>query len=163
MEIAYLADHPHLIPVLADWHHQQWRHYNPGDTVAKRIGRMREQLGRRQIPTTFVALAGEAVMGSASLVAHDMHNRSNLTPWLASVYVAPEHRRQGVGSALVERVVQEARAIGVETLYLFTPDREAWYVALGWSVQERTEYMGAPAVIMTLHLPTVQVNVVPEN
>ncbi len=153
MRIEYLADFPDFIPTLARWHHRQWSHYNPGDTEQGRAERMRQDLGRRQIPTTFVALAGETLLGSASLVEHDMHDRRELSPWLASVFVAPTHRRQGVGSRLVERVVAEAGALGVKRLYLFTPDREAWYASLGWSLVERTSYMDHPAVIMCLNNP----------
>ena len=71
------------------------------------------------------------MVGSASLIAQDMDTRPELSPWLASVYVAAEHRRQGIGSALVRRVAQEAAALGVETLYLFTPDQEHFYARLG--------------------------------
>jgi N-acetylglutamate synthase-like GNAT family acetyltransferase len=78
-----------------------------------------------------------------------MPTRRELFPWLASVYVAPAHRRQGIGSLLVRRVEQEALALGFGTLYLFTPDRETYYAHLGWTVLEHTEYMGEKVVIMT--------------
>jgi N-acetylglutamate synthase-like GNAT family acetyltransferase len=52
-----------------------------------------------------------------------MDTRLDLAPWLASVLVAPAYRRRGVGSALAERVVEEARALAVETLYLYTYDK----------------------------------------
>ena len=152
MEIIYLADRPEWLQTLAGWHHGQWSHYNPGDTLQKRVHRMQSHLGRRRIPTTFVAVSGSALWGSASLVEHDMHDRVELSPWLASVYVAPEHRRQGVGSALVNRVVTEAQQLGFATLYLFTPDQENLYSRLGWNVLERTRYMGLPAVIMSIAL-----------
>ena len=113
---------------------------------------MREHLGRRQIPTTFVALEGETLLGSACLLADDMHQYRDLTPWLASVFVAPEHRACGAGSALVQRVVEEARALGIKMLYLYTPDREGFYSRMGWAVRERTEYMGIDVVIMQLSL-----------
>jgi N-acetylglutamate synthase-like GNAT family acetyltransferase len=40
----------------------------------------------------------------------------------------------------VERAVQEARALGVSRLYLYTPGTGALYRRLGWSVVERTFY-----------------------
>ncbi|MCI0529440.1 MAG: GNAT family N-acetyltransferase, partial [Nitrospira sp.] len=135
---------------LAQWHHAEWSSLNPGDSVGRRIARLQSQKGRRQIPTTFIALRGETLLGSASLIAHDMDTRMGFSPWLASVYVAPEYRRSGVGSALVQRVVEEARALGVKLLYLFTTNKESFYARLGWSVLERTEYRGKPVVIMTI-------------
>ncbi len=96
------------------------------------------------------AIEDGTVLGSASLVAHDMDTRMDLSPWLASVLVAPEHRRRGVGTALIHRVVDEARTLGFRTLYLFTPDKEALYTKLGWQFLERTEYLAQTVVIMSL-------------
>ncbi len=61
------------------------------------------------MPTTFVALKDGKPAGSASLVNLDLSSRQELSPWLAAVYVSPEHRNQGIGAALVNRVVDEAR------------------------------------------------------
>jgi GNAT superfamily N-acetyltransferase len=88
----------------------------------------------------FVALAEEQLLGAASLLAHDVATRPDLSPWLAGVFVAPGHRRRGVGAALVERVVQEARALGIPRLYLYTTGSGALYFRLGWSVVEHTFY-----------------------
>jgi N-acetylglutamate synthase-like GNAT family acetyltransferase len=75
-----------------------------------------------------------------------------LTPWLGGVYVAPDHRRQGIGSALVTRAVDEARKLSVERLYLYTADQERFYARLGWSVVEQCQYRGQGVVVMTLQL-----------
>ena len=69
-----------------------------------------------------------------------MTTRLDLSPWLSGVFVAPEHRRRGIGAALVNRVVQEARVLGIPRLYLYTADSGALYFRLGWSVVERTFY-----------------------
>lgn len=77
---------------------------------------------------------------------------------------APAHRRRGIGSALVERVVEEARALEVGTLYLFTMDQERLYARLGWSVGERTRYRHHDIVIMhrTLESPPIALPGSPE-
>jgi GNAT superfamily N-acetyltransferase len=150
VHIAYLADRPAFIPTLARWHHAQWSYLDVGVSAEQRAVRLQAHLGRRQIPTTFVALRGDTLLGSASLIAHDMDTRMDLSPWLASVYVAPEHRGRGVGTALVRRVVEEAKALEVETLYLFTPDKEGFYAHLGWSVLDRTSYRGYQVAVMAL-------------
>jgi len=124
MQIGYLADHAAFVPTLARWHHAQWSYLSPGDSVERRIAGLRKQSGRRQIPTTFVAYdttkAGDKVLiGSASLIAQDMDTRPELSPWLASVYVAAEHRRQGIGSSLVRRGRGSGRAGRREALPLY--------------------------------------------
>ena len=81
-----------------------------------------------------------------------MQSRLDLKPWLASVFVPSEHRERGVGEALVQRVVDEAREIGYETLYLFTTDKEAFYAKRGWKRLERTEYRDEKVTIMSMDL-----------
>ena len=81
-----------------------------------------------------------------------MDTHMDLSPWLASLYVIPIYRSRGVGSALVHRVIKEAEALGVETLYSFTPDREGFYIRLGWSTVERIEYRGYGVAIMVFEI-----------
>ena len=149
--IAYLADHPSYIPTLSAWHHAQWRYLDVDVSVEQRAATLSKHT-RDRVPMTVVALSGESLLGSASLIAYDMDTRMELSPWLASVYVAPAHRNHGLGSALVQRIAAEARTLGFERLYLFTPDKEHFYARLGWMVLERTVYRGYDQVAMVLHL-----------
>jgi GNAT superfamily N-acetyltransferase len=149
--IAYLADHPSYVPTLAAWHHVQWSYLDAGVSVEQRISRLEEH-GKRKVPTTLLAVSGGMLLGSASLIAHDMDTRMDLSPWLASVYVAQAYRRQGIGSALVRGVIQEAKDLGFAMLYLFTPDKERFYARMGWHVLERTVYRGYPETVMAICL-----------
>ncbi len=149
MEIANLKDHPEFIPTLAAWHHSQWAYLNPNGSVEKRIASLKAELESDGIPKTFVAVSEETLLGSASLIPHDMETRMELSPWLASVFVAPEFRKRGIASALVRHVVKEAGRRGHTTLYLFTTSElVAFYASLGWSHMETAEYRGHPAEIM---------------
>ncbi len=150
IRIDYLADDMNIISALARQHYNAFKDHNPVDSVQRRIVFLRKQAGSRQIPMTLVAYSGDNPIGSASLTAHDMDTRPDLSPWLATVCVAPEYRNQGIASALVKRAVQEAGKLGIKTLYLFTWDRESLYARLGWSVFERGEYRGEQVVIMSI-------------
>ena len=108
MNIAFLADFAHYLPTLARWHHKQFGYLAPEASLESNVAALQRTLNRDAIPITFIALAGKALLGSASLVRDDLSSRPSLTPWLARVYVAPEHRRQGVGTALVRRAVAHA-------------------------------------------------------
>jgi GNAT superfamily N-acetyltransferase len=149
MEIVNLKERFEVIPTLAAWHHAQWGELNPQKTLDDRISAFERHLTETPVPATFVAIEDGQPLGSASLVEHDLPTHSQLSPWLASVYVAAEHRRRGIGGQLVRRVMEEARQLGVETLYLFTLDQEKFYSELGWSLLERGEYHGFPIAIMT--------------
>ncbi len=146
--IVDLADRPDCLPILARWHHEQWRALNPADTLEQRETRMRRHLLHGGIPRTFVACRSETALGSASLVTDDMHGQFELTPWLASVFVAPEHRRRGIGARLVLRVVEEARTQGFARIYLYTPDKERFYAGLGWTLLQHTQHQGCPVAVM---------------
>ena len=149
--IQCLSEQPGFLETLAGWHHAQWGFLNPGKTLEERLAEMQRHLEGRPIPRTFTAVDG-TLLGSASIIQHDMDTRMQWTPWLASVYVAPEHREQGVGGRLVRHVMEYANRIGVARLYLFTPDREAFYLKLGWSVLEKASYRGVDITVMTAGL-----------
>jgi N-acetylglutamate synthase-like GNAT family acetyltransferase len=79
-----------------------------------------------------------------------METRMNLSPWLAGVFVSPEQRRRGIGSALVQRVIEEATGLGVQRLYLYTPSAQQFYARRGWLLVERTSYRGVDVAVMSL-------------
>lgn len=149
--IQNLVDYPQFIPTLAAWHHAQWSYLDLGKSIAQRTATLRTHR-RTAVPMTVVALSADELLGSASLIAHDMDTRMDLSPWLASVYVDPSHRGQGVGSALVRAIVARATAMGFPTLYLFTPDRARFYEHLGWRVLEHVQYRGYAQVLMSISL-----------
>ncbi len=133
LQIDYLADHQHFIPTLSEWHHREWAYLQPGISVEGRIVRLRASCGHREIPTVVVSFANGTLVGLTMLIEHDMDTRLKLSPWLAGVFVAPDNRCNGIGTALVRRIVEEATALGVRRLYLYTPSKEQFYSRLGWS------------------------------
>jgi GNAT superfamily N-acetyltransferase len=149
MQIDYLANHPHFIPTLARWTYQEWHHLRPGDSVERRIERLRTESNGSPIPTVVVAFDGAELFGSAKLVVSDMDTRPELTPWLAGVFVTPRHRRRGIGAALVRRVMDEARHLGIPRLYLYTPSAAPFYAKLHWSMFEQTKYRDKDVAIMS--------------
>jgi N-acetylglutamate synthase-like GNAT family acetyltransferase len=151
IDIEYLADHPEFLPTIAEWQHAEWGHLRPGDSMEARMARLQSSAHRDSIPLTVVAHNLGEVLGSASLVQHDMDTRMELSPWLAGVLVAPAHRRQGIGAELVRRIMVEAAALGVPLLYLYTVHSENFYADLGWSLLEHSSYREQKVAIMTYH------------
>ena len=149
MRIEYLSDHPEALPTLAEWQHAEWGNMRPDDTLEKRKARLWRFSNGDRIPLTVVALEGNTVLGSASLIEHDMETRMELTPWLAGVFVGEQYRRRGIGAELVRRIMAEAGRLKVPLLYLYTMHSEKFYAALGWQFQERTSYSDQSIVIMT--------------
>lgn len=63
-------------------------------------------------------------IGTVSLRPHDLDSHHHLTPWLASVVVSPDFRRQGIGEKLVAEVEKKAAEMGIKKLYLLPPIRK---------------------------------------
>jgi GNAT superfamily N-acetyltransferase len=141
------GDSPHLA-ILAKWTHDTWGHLHPGRRLETAIAVLRDECGPCGVPSVFAALHGETPVGTASLVADDMSDRLDLTPWLASVFVRPDWRGHGIASLLVQRVEEEARSHGHDHFYLYTPDQQALYRRLGWRDLEERDYRGEAVTIM---------------
>jgi predicted N-acetyltransferase YhbS len=151
-KVAYLADHPELIPVLAAWLQEEWGHLDPRSSVKHKEVMLRERLNRDKIPLTLVAFLGTEPVGTVSLQLRELPTHRQYLHWLGTVYVLPPYRSQGVGSQLVERAVAEAERLGVSELYLYTPDQEQMYASLGWTAIERTRHRNQEVVIMVREL-----------
>jgi GNAT superfamily N-acetyltransferase len=149
MYIADLADHPAVIPTLAQWFHAEWSYLYPERTGADVERQIAERAQKTAIPLALVALGDDQPVGTVCLKVHDMDTRTDLTPWLAGLYVAAPWRRRGVGAALVAAIEARASELHVPTLYLYTPQSAAFYARLGWRVLEQTEYHGYPVTVMT--------------
>jgi GNAT superfamily N-acetyltransferase len=147
-----LRSEPRHVATLAEWHQAEWAHLNPGETLAMRVQRMQTYLGEAFVPTMFICKVGDALAGSSAVVESDMTNRMNLTPWLASVYVAPDYRRKGIGAALVRHTVEETRRQGFSKMYLYTPDEERFYQGLGWSTLSQETYLEVEVAVMEIDL-----------
>lgn len=104
------------------------------------------------IPSTWFAEDADMLSGSAAIIESDMETHPEFMPWVASVFVAPEHRRKGIGSSLVKHVVGEAKREGYSSLYLFTPDQQALYASLGWQEVQLDQYRGSEVTIMKYDL-----------
>jgi len=148
VDISYLADRPEYVDVLVGWLHAEWGWFTPGSTLESRRAKLVQHLNRDRLPLALVAHERGQPLGTASLRAHDMDTRPELTPWLGAVYVAPEARRRGIGAQLVAAVEAEARRLGFGRMYLFTFDMAGYYARRAWVELERTHYRGEPVVVM---------------
>ena len=148
IDIAYLTDHKEVVPTLARWFYEEWGYLHPARTLADVERLVEERANRNEIPLTLIAFAGQELIGTVCLKIHDMDTRLDLKPWLANLYVAASRRGQGIGIKLVSAIEKKARELGVEKLYLFTPESESFYSPLGWQFKERTEFHDSPVTIM---------------
>lgn len=148
MRIVPLVERPELVEQVSAWGFAEWGHLNPGQTLEKRMAGIRGKMNVDRIPVAFVALGEDhGIVGTASLIFDDLEDDPR-NPWLASVFVPPEHRRKGIASALVRAVEDKARALGYPRLYLFTTSATSLYSRLGWQVLEQRHYRGEHIQVM---------------
>lgn len=132
MHIDPLIDHLDLVPIIAQWHWQEWGTTDIEGDVETRTKKLRTDLRRDRVPIMFVALDGNVPLGTSALSASDMTTHPELTPWLANIYVAPAARGRGIAKALVLYAMQQAMAFGHLRLYLYTHTARGLYEKLGW-------------------------------
>ncbi|MEP4699677.1 MAG: hypothetical protein ABJZ79_00880, partial [Parasphingorhabdus sp.] len=80
MEIVPLADKKEFIAELAQLHHAEWKHLNPWLTLEGRAEAIAEAAGREGIPSIFIAVSGNQLVGSVALVRNGMDTKPDLTP-----------------------------------------------------------------------------------
>lgn len=83
-----------------------------------------------RVLASLVALEGDTLLGCVHLIDNDDESLPALHPWLAALVVVPGRRGQGIGSALVRALMNEARAMGFERLW-FGTDGPGFYERLG--------------------------------
>ena len=67
--------------------------------------------------------------------------------WIGTIWVAPPHRRHGLGTALTDAVIDEAQSLGSRTLVLVATDRgRQLYERLGFEVQTWYRTFEAPGL-----------------
>ena len=149
IRIAHLMECSRHIPTIAAWQQEEFGYLNPTGTVEERVERLSKANDRQRLPISLVAISSDQNMlvGSANVVATTLTHK-HLTPWLSSVFVPTEARGKGIASALTLAAASEARRLGFETIYLFTPRNEALYARLGWVTFDRAMLGGVSAAVM---------------
>ena len=135
--ITDLRQCPQFLDVVAHRVWQAW--WEPKGTPLEHIAaRTRENMADTPTPFALVAHDGATFLGTASVIAADLEERPQLTPWVAAVWVEPHIRGRGVGAALVDRATRDCFALGVARVYLCARQPLlGFYSGLGWKLIER--------------------------
>jgi GNAT superfamily N-acetyltransferase len=148
--ILAVSDRPELAPLVAGWLVDAF-HRPPSGMTAEAMTAL--ILAPPQGPEeSFILFEDDRPVGTASLSHDDLPSRPDLTPWLAGVFVLPEHRGRGHASALVRHVEGFARAASVAELWLYTLTAEPLYARLGWLRAGLERNNGREVVLMRRRL-----------
>lgn len=137
LHIHDLRARPDLLDAVAEaiWA-KFWRH--KGSPLAELQAGFRKHLAPGDLPFTLAAELDGAFAGTVSLIACDEPERSDLAPWLAALWVAPDYRKSGIGAALVTEIERRAADLKIARLYLSARGKVApFYEKRGWQVIDR--------------------------
>jgi N-acetylglutamate synthase-like GNAT family acetyltransferase len=135
--ISDLRQRPEFFDTVADRIWQAWwkADNHPLDYISSRL---RQNMSAMPVPFALVAYDDGAFLGTASVIASDLVERPQFTPWVAAVWVDPQARQRGIGAGLVERATHDCFALGFSRAYLCArPQRTGYYERLGWTSIER--------------------------
>lgn len=77
--------------------------------------------------------------------------------WLGDLFVAPEFRGRGIGSALAMKIVEIAQSRSIPSLHLQTQSLNGGlYAKLGWEKIEQIHHEGYDALVMVKQIATAR-------
>lgn len=157
METAWLRDHFYFARTLAVLHEAEWRHLYKHWGAERALREFDAEHADGTIPATIIALEGDHLLGSISVIQDDLPGWTHLNPWVASFFVLPEHRRRGVGTFLFRAAETLLQENGLRRAYLFTETAEIFFIKQGWHFIEPAVANGTPVRILS-NLPASRTN-----
>lgn len=144
--IVSLTECPQYSDVCAAWAFGQWGSQRGGslERTRQRFARVPNRAKTMSPCSYSMANAHWAwpACGQATIINEGMF------PWLAGVFVHPDHRRQGIAQRLEEAIVQLARQRNHPVLHLITDKSEVLYAGWGWQTIERRRQYDGEVVVM---------------
>ena len=148
-----LADVPESIATLSEMFVQEWAPYygpgGPGDADAD----LRASCNRDEIPLTLVAMDDQGqVVGSGALKAGSVGSAPGEGPWIAALIVSPTFRRRGVGTAMMDALIEKARQLDCPSIYISTDASDRLIKKWGWLPVRRVPSLRGPTTVFRLDL-----------
>ncbi|REJ07440.1 GNAT family N-acetyltransferase [Halobacillus trueperi] len=129
MKIIRLQERLDLIDLAIDLFWEQW---GSGENFMLYEDCIRQSLKNEdELPLFYILLVEDEIIGTYALLRNDMNSRQDLCPWLACLYVHPDHRGRKIGKQLLSHAIEETGRIGYDALHLAT-DLDGYYERYGW-------------------------------
>lgn len=127
-----ITDQRHL-DRMTEWMYGWWGKQEGYSMEAVRCSLSRG-LQSERLPQTFGLYLDGELIGMYQITMSDLFVRPDLYPWLANVYIDPGFRGMGYGRVLLSSVRNNAEALGLHELFLFTT-LSGVYEKYGWEYQ----------------------------
>ena len=132
-EIISLEERPQWAETCGAWSYAEWGSQTEIRSLEEVLRGYKKVVSQGQLPATWMAVCNDKPAGMVRLKNQDHPVRTDLSPWLASVFVHPAHRGKGIAWALCTHAQEQAKKVyGFKKLYLFTHTAQKLYERLGW-------------------------------
>lgn len=119
MEITLLADNPQDCEIIATWFFNEWGYLNNETSESLIFEKvLAKSLSRDETPLAITARVEEQVVGVVELKRYENKAYPDYEHWLCSVFVAIQHRNQGIAHKLILAAKNKAKELGICLLYL---------------------------------------------
>ncbi len=137
-----LALHPEALAALRRMFEAEWPSWYGARGPGSAADDLRAFSAASGLPFGVVALRRSEVCGVAALKAESIPSHRHLTPWAAAGVVKASLRRQGIGSALLAALEEEARNRGCRAIHCATSTSESLLQRRGYRLLERVTHAG---------------------
>jgi predicted N-acetyltransferase YhbS len=123
MKIDYLANHQHLIPIIARWYLDAWGKFSENSSIESAEARLTSRLNTDKPDLCFLCFDDDQaneLIGTFSLTQKDIPNNEQFSPCFSNLFVAEKYRHRKIGEKLIEHAKQQAKDFGFEKMYLYT-------------------------------------------
>lgn len=147
--IAKLHDYPQFASICGEWDNRAWPRNPEIEEFFEDHYQAAANSDGTAIPQVWVALNDKNIpIGMMSIIADDHPDYMHLSPWLASAFVMPEYRGQGIFQALQKHVLEFARnELDTPCLYVYS---HIDFSKTGWRAIEQIIDPFAPDKQVTL-------------
>ena len=129
MTIFELSEKPELTDAAINYFWKNWGNESNFNFYSDCMLHSLDQ--RNKLPKFYIGIVEDEIICSYALLTNDIVSRQDLMPWLACLYVNEPHRNKGIGEALLNHGLQQAKLKGYKTLYLST-DLVDFYEKKDW-------------------------------
>ena len=133
----------------------EWKdQYNSIQELEKEISRAKTS---NIIPKTLYVeeIKTKNIIATAGLLEKDINLFPNLFPWLANVYVKKEYRGKGIGSKIIDYIINYTSDIGQKKIYLFTDTKSLLYLNKDWEIIKKFQYHGSQHDLMQFNITNI--------
>lgn len=135
MRIEPLARHQHFLSGIASRLHSEWGDQPPWETISRIEARLEHGSSTQTFPHTLVGIDPDGSwIATGSVKQRELSSHPEKEYWIGEIFVLPNCRGRGLGSALTNLLARYAFGHGVCNLFLYTPDQQDLYSRLGWKV-----------------------------